>query len=1560
MEAPKQEPKNPLGLSLDFMFGRGYLWAERQRLSDWIALESLRMEIPDLKFPFDARGGLQRFRHTRCLVREVEFAISEVGLGDLLRSAASHLEGFQDLEVRFLEDAVHVSLKLSRFGSDSHLSFRAALIPPEPARADEVHLSLYDYRAFGPMPYPARLVVHELVTSLLNTPVLRVSGRGKSFTVGVAGDIIRFRPLKLLLLHIFPRVGWKLPDLSGVVLEGAKIRPGVMTIRAVDDDPGAAKALGAERRGDFELSTSEEGARALAAYEAKELFSHADNALFDGELRQALSLLSNYRDVYGLHPELVARLLDCLVAEGSPGNLAEVEAIRRELVAEDPEDLRAALVAPLLALARRRDEDAVEAFDRLAEELQTRRQTRDWILCELALAKLLADDQPKEAANRLRQVLKRDPRHRVALEMLRELYERIDESARLEEILKRLTGVYTDRETLQRTYLELARHLMDRQGDLGEARMYLEKVLRLEPTELEALHALGESYVLGGEPLRALKAFGSAARTAEMSGRKALASKLHHRVGELWFEELEDPNQALLGFRRAVALSSEESTADEAQDDRAVGPMERARQLRRAAEMCEELSRDEEATRYWMEALPLLERMEKRRGQEGEGGADIDEGSWRDEVVEVHRRLAEIYDRRQRPSAAATHFRRLLEYHPEHGEALVWLENHLGRSGRPDELIALYDDLLERAADDQRRFHLLEKLGDLYTGLGHPEDGQEHFRRALRLAPENRRVRKKLVDLLSDHRRWETLCDALNSVLLRTRDREQQIEISLEVASARESSGDLERAARAYLEALKLQPGHRQALEGACRVLEAYVEREGVKAEAPVGSRPAGYLLEKTMIRFAEVVPSAARERELLLKVAMLADERGDGAAASEARDRAALLSQRGHEEEGEDFQDVDARLDAMLDRLDEEVPRADGPTSAPPETRRAMPTPLNRNTEHSKPAAIADSSKEPTSGADEANEATEEDKSDLAAFRRRFQAMIKKPSKAPTRKIPPRNKRVPSGTKKVPSQTRKMPPHEEGSSSEWELPRPEKMPSASGGPTADEASAVGGEEEKSFQKGDGSPATVKMSLDSFGEFFSSGGDKKDDSDESVATSSTEDLKEETEPTKSGQDWSFQFPQPGLAEDTSEVDTSPEIHPVEMARDALEEVRRGDDPRDVAEAIENVLTLAESTDTDVLDDREKQALAREAGELLYYELEDDEGARPFLETVHRLDPDGEGSEPAVINALEAIYEERGEVNARLDLLEQRLEGAETPEMRTTYRLLLAQLVWEERSDADQARRWLQEVLESDEHHEAAHRLLAEMARDEEDWEDVARHLQVVARHSGGGIDAVEARRELADVFLRRLERPKDAIEHYERVLEEAPGDSNALEGIKEAQALAGSWEDYVGSLARELGLLLGRPGQLSAEELGEIEVSSVASALRVPASQIVADAAHVVETEMERPELARTLWGVTCELWPEHVEALQRRIELDRQTGCDEALARDLETYAAMVLDPSERFEALVEAAELWAQTLDEPETAQPLYAEAVALAAEADETPEGVDAARRALERLRQREECR
>ena len=1201
MQSSNSEPTNPLGLNLDFMFGRGYLWANRERLSDWITLEKLRMEIPDLAFPFDARGGLDRFRNTRCLVREIELGISEVGLGDLLRQAAAELERFQDLQVRFLADAVHISVRVQAMGADAYVSFRAALIPPEPARVDEIHLSLYDYRAYGPLPFPARLIAFELMTGLLNTELLRPPGRGQSFTVGVAGDILSFRPLKLILLHIFAHAGWKLPNLSDVILDGARIRPGLLTIRAGTRDADwrmAHSTNAANPRDEFQLTQTREGARALGAYEAKDLFVHADQALFDGQMRQAMQTLSGYRDVYGLHSELVSRTLDCLLADPTPAHLAEAEAICRQLESEHRADLRAQLARPTLAMLSpaRGDQHAqvIGSFERLAKTLHERGETPDWILAELSLAEHLSAQRPKDACARLREILRVSPRNRIALEKLRALYARLDDATGLEEVLKRLTGVYTEREALKNTYLELANLLMARdaarrtddpesagpEGDeLRESRIYLEKVLRLDPTELGALNTLAESYVLDAQPLRALKTFGSAARAAEASGDPQRAARLLYRVARLWSDELNDLEQALMSCRRALALWDDDADL-----------------LELAAQICTERAQLAEATDYWLLAIPLLEQEVERAEHLAPGSSEQiakdarTNRSAKARLVDAHRQIARLYQERGRDAAAQTHMQRAQEIDPD--------------------------------------AHIFD----------------------LPAAPE----------------------------------------------------------------------------------------------PAPVLS-----LAKNDAF-------TAARQNAVTRKMVAPTPEQ------------------------------------IAADKSKTEIPKA--PTEVP----------------------------------------------SLDDFRARYRDLFL--------------------AKKA----------------ERSAPKPDDLP--------------------------------------------------------------QNAPEQT---------------------TEASDTGA------LLREQIAEARALENPALLADALAELIAAHFDADDAIdLEQVELMRLSMELGELYYYDLEDVQAARIHLERVRDEDPEGLGSQPTLLTTLEAIYEESGALSERIRILNARLKNADSAEMRITYRLIIAQLIWDETPDddaddadlnarADQARPWLQEVLKADPQNESAHRLLGQIAYQLEDYERAARHYKSVLKVAGGGLDAIEMERDLGRLLLDKLGQADAAKVHFENVLKAAPGDSIALDGIKQCQAATEDWAGYVGSLGREFGLLIGQPQGLSAQDMIEIEPEQIRAALRVPASQIVADAAHIVEQDLGDLQGAWGLWGKAFALWPEHVDALERRVGLDRALDKSEALAQDLESYAELLLDPHARFDILNEAATLYANILGRPDLARPVLAEAIALVQDEAQPPAGLDPARRALRAL-------
>ncbi len=251
--------------------------------------------------------------------------------------------------------------------------------------------------------------------------------------------------------------------------------------------------------------------------------------------------------------------------------------------------------------------------------------------------------------------------------------------------------------------------------------------------------------------------------------------------------------------------------------------------------------------------------------------------------------------------------------------------------------------------------------------------------------------------------------------------------------------------------------------------------------------------------------------------------------------------------------------------------------------------------------------------------------------------------------------------------------------------------------------------------------------------------------------------------------------------------------------------------------------------------------------------------------------------------------------------------------------------------------------------------MAQIAREEGDHARAAHHYEQVLRDRVGGLDEVELERDLADLYLHQLQQPERAMRHYEGVLKAAPADAHALEGIKQCQAARKDWTGYLDSLGRELGLLMGQQQGVALRQPGRWDAQQVSMPLRTAASQIVSDAAKIAQDQLADLPLARALWGQAYQLWPDQVEALERRLTLDRQLDAYEDLAHDLEAYAEFLLDAQARFEALVEAAEVTEQKLQDPERARQLLAEAIASAQDASEPIQGLDQVRRKLQQLQQ-----
>ena len=324
---------------------------------------------------------------------------------------------------------------------------------------------------------------------------------------------------------------------------------------------------------------------------------------------------------------------------------------------------------------------------------------------------------------------------------------------------------------------------------------------------------------------------------------------------------------------------------------------------------------------------------------------------------------------------------------------------------------------------------------------------------------------------------------------------------------------------------------------------------------------------------------------------------------------------------------------------------------------------------------------------------------------------------------------------------------------------------------------------------------------------------------------------------------------------------------------AIAQARQADDLDALSSALETRLQASDGAG------ELRAAMCFELGELLYFDLEESERALRWLQEVRELDPDGYGARPGVLNAIEAIHEETGSIDGQIEILRARLEQAQSDDLRDTHRLLIANLLWE-CGDTDASRTELDPILTRDPSHEAAHRLLADIAADEGNWELVAEHLQIALTVAGDGLDVVELRKRLGTVLLDRLARPDDAMTHLLEARAAAPHDSTTTHAIRRCLRALGAWTDLIADLRAELGLfssLLADNEPIVAHWLAAMSVDEVPQALRVPASHVLADIARVLQDDLNDERTARLAWDLVIELWPEHAEAVERRIDLDHK-----------------------------------------------------------------------------------
>ena len=772
--APPAPEGRVAGPELRLLDRRAFVGFPPVELRPGITVVDFGLQIPDVSFPFDVGSGVQKYQR-----RKLQFGFLEVAVdAELIRRSVQETTGplldVSDVALNFRQGWLEGEARL-KGPSPAGTTFKVAF----DADGERLAVYLYDVRMYGYSPVPAPtvpLVLSRAVQGAAALPDVELRGAN--------GFSARVLP-QLVTLAAVSR-GFRMPSLDGARLAGVEVSPLGLRLRF------AAGALPPPALLDEELLLTLEGARA---------FAEAEALVAAGKLREAREAYLRGAGAEEAHPFALERLLALLVADPAAHEYAldVVETLARR---------RPGSAAPLWAEAivrERRGEPArsAERWLALVELARKRGDEASAFSAAQAAAHVAEGQAPQMAVKALHAVLGIRPDHLPALRALARAADQAQDRAGALRAYRRLSALARDPLESAEAHVQLARLSALSEDDVAGARLHCEAALRLAPDLPPALELLGELCARAGEPLRALKAFDRLRDVALGRHDLGLVGRANLRAGEVWESGLGQLDNALLRYREAVSLLPGDVVALVAQ-----------------ARAAEGLGRVAEAVTGYQQAVELAGPSPGNAGVRGAAHA-------------AHHALAALATSRFGDRVQAReHWEAALALVPDDARALEALVPAWRAAGDP----AALAHALERAAptvpDPIRRAAFLAEAGELQrTRLAAPEKAEALLTRAVDADPKNRAALEGLVAIGESRRDGPLLVRCLSTLSELARDGADRAKFLRRLAvAAKDLASDLEVAARALSEVLRLEPEDLLAWGELCALQRRRADMPGLAA----------------------------------------------------------------------------------------------------------------------------------------------------------------------------------------------------------------------------------------------------------------------------------------------------------------------------------------------------------------------------------------------------------------------------------------------------------------------------------------------------------------------------------------------------------------------------------------------------------------------------------------------------------------------------------------------------------------------------------------------------------
>jgi len=324
-------------------------------------------------------------------------------------------------------------------------------------------------------------------------------------------------------------------------------------------------------------------------------------------------------------------------------------------------------------------------------------------------------------------------------------------------------------------------------------------------------------------------------------------------------------------------------------------------------------------------------------------------------------------------------------------------------------------------------------------------------------------------------------------------------------------------------------------------------------------------------------------------------------------------------------------------------------------------------------------------------------------------------------------------------------------------------------------------------------------------------------------------------------------------------------------------------------------------------------LRLQVGELWESRLGDNERAAEAYREVLTVDPQ---NLPA-LKALEQLYLKAGRIDAYLEVLEHQLEVTPADTERVSLYLRMAQ-VWEQQPGrTDKAIECLQNVLEIDPTQLPVYRDIERLFRAERNWDSL---VDIYRRHIDVETEASErssVQLALGRLFEEELRDPDRAAESYNDILGFDPDHTDALRGLARIYEQTEQWDRAVEVMERLVGVVDARERVDLSYRLGKI-----------------------FDEQMQMPESAEERLSDALSVDPNHVPSMLSLIALYRRRGDSQKAAQMMVRAEACTPNVLEKTRLLFEAGRLCQIELDDQLRAKELFARTL------EYDPEHVEAA--------------